>query len=315
MANIIKPSFSGLATGHPRYARLHKFYNFGTDNRELVADTALTVSGMALVNDADVGDSRSLVTGAAMTQTISIPQDATVIVVVAGRGARLASATFFGNGLGTNSVEMRYNYGSGGRFQSGYRGASGTTRSPLYANAFSSDAQYLTGLAFGATLCDTETMTQSLNGVTQTNTYTTGGAAFASSPVQMPFASSVDATANFSLAAIIVLTGISTEAELNADTTNPWAFLQQAATLDAVDGDDSISQGQQDIVINVSNIPTGMVPIRAGAHGTAGVGGTDFTGFSVAAGTTSGSYTITADVPVGIATSTSTQCYVEYDAE
>jgi len=88
-----------------------------------------------------------------------------------------------------------------------------------------------------------------------------------------------------------------------------------AATVLSVDGDNSVAQGQQDIVINVSGIPSGNVPVRAGAGGTAGVGGTDFTGLSVVAGTTAGVYAITCDVPVGIPTSSSAQCYVEYSPE
>jgi hypothetical protein len=83
----------------------------------------------------------------------------------------------------------------------------------------------------------------------------------------------------------------------------------------SVDGDNSISQGQQDIQIVVNNIPAGNVPVRAGVGGTSGVGGTDFTGFSSVAGGTAGSFTITADVPIGIATSSSVQCYVEYAPE
>lgn len=79
----------------------------------------------------------------------------------------------------------------------------------------------------------------------------------------------------------------------------------------SVDGDNIITQGQQNIDIVVNNVPTGEVPIRAGAHGTNGVGGTDFTGLTYVAGGTAGSFTVTADVPLGITVSTNTQCYVE----
>lgn len=315
---IIKPSFSGLATGHPRYARLHRFYNFGANNRELVTDTALTVSGAALVDDPDIGDSRGFVTGATVTEQISLPQECTIIMVLAGRGTRVTgdpALAICGSSGAANKCYFGYNYSSGGRWTYGYRGATGTNRSPLYTNGYANDGEFATGHAVAAVFSATATMRAAVDGVSQPQTDVQTSENLGSNPLLMPFFPTIGANANFPVGAIIVLTGISTEAELVADTADPWAYLSEAPSITNIDGDDIITQGQQNITITVANIPTGMVPIRAGAGGTNGIGGNDFTGFVATPGGTAGSFTIECDVPIGIATSTSTQCYVEYAPE
>lgn len=319
MAQHIKPSGTpALDTGHALYSAISRFLVFGGYDRELVENTALTVTGAAVVTDSDIGSARAFVTGSAVAETVAMPETCTILVITAGRGVRYGSsasdAVFIGHDNSGNSVRFGWTPSSYGRVYVTRRGSSGATRT-LYGASFASDGDFNTGLAVAATVSATATMKTCVNGTVSgtTDTGTTG--ALSSSPFNVPIGTPMGASANFPIGGIVIFNRVLTDQELIDVTNVPWGLLLTPASIVSVDGDNSISQGQQDIQTVVNNIPAGNVPVRIGAGGTNGVGGTDFTGFSAVAGGTAGTFTITADVPIGIATSSSVQCYVEYAPE
>lgn len=327
MATFVKPSaITGLNAAHPLYADIVKFFEFGVLDKELVSDIDLTIAGAAVVNDADIGPAREFIAGATVAESAAIPQDCTVLLVTAGRGARtvggaaVCDANFLWLSTSGNKIGLRYGYASGGRFEARYDGASGATKD-LNSNAFGSDGAFNTGHAFAVHYADTETRKTCLNGTIGSATDAVAGGALGSPPVSVPFFATngtviIGSGANFPTGALVVFDRLLTDAELQDITSDPWAMLDSGpavGTLTGVQGSDIIANGEQNITGSVTSIPDGNVPTGVRIGSTAGVGGTYLTGFSYATTATAGVFTFGADVPSGITTGTNMEVAVDYE--
>jgi len=326
MSTFIKPAFTGLNAAHALYANIHRFYEFGVEDKELVTDTALTITGADVVDDPDIGLSREFVNGSTCSDSVSIPQDCTVLLITAGRGTRVTGGAaacdcnFMYLSTSGNKISFRYGYGGGGRFESRYDGATGTLRD-LNSAAFANDGAFNTGHAIAFHYADTEVRKSALNGtVGATTDSTTGGGTLGSPPVSVPMfvtngTVTIGTTANFPVAAIVVFNTLLSDAELQDVTSDPWDMLDQGAAVGdvtGVQGVDVIANGEQNIVIDVTGLPAGQVPQAVRIGSTAGVGGTTLTGFTYATTATVGTFEITADMPTGITTGTNIEVAVDY---
>jgi hypothetical protein len=316
MPTILKPStISGLATGHALYSNITSFLEFGVTNTNLVGGAALTTTNAAAVNDPNIGSARTFTSASSVTQQLSVGNNNTVLVVMRPNHTRIDSNSTFDvvNLYAGDAIRCGYSPYNGSQWTTSIRGNFGAYRD-FGTTALANDAAFNTGQAVAYHFSATAVCKIAANGTVDSATNSGTTNAFSTSPLNCPLIGNFGSIANVNIGAIVVFNKLLSDAEMQSVTTDPWAMLAQAPALVSVDGDNSISQGQQDIQIVVNNIPSGNVPTRAGAGGTNGVGGTDFTGFSYVAGT-AGVFTITADVPVGISTASSTQCYVEYAPE
>lgn len=312
MAQFIKPASVALNTAHALYANIHRFYEFGVLDKELVTDTALTISGASVVTDADIGVSRAFVNGATISESASIPQDCTILLVTAGRGTRVTGgaaacdANFLYLNSSGNKIQLRYNYASGGYFTSRYDGASGAQKD-LNGNSFANDAAFNTGLATAFHFADTETRKSALNGTLGSATDAVAGGALGSPPISVPFFATngtvtIGTTANFPVGAIVVFNTLLSDADMQSITADPWQLLIEPAEITVIDTDDILVDGQQNFTATIVNVPSGEVPLTARIGSTAGVGGTLLSGFSAATTGTAGTFVCTMDLASGIAT-------------
>jgi hypothetical protein len=242
-------------------------YGGGVD-KEIVTDTALAITGAAAVVDAAVGPSRQCVAGCVLPN-IEVPDDNfTIISVVAQRGPRTSGGGVCNVQIlylneARNKVRMDYNYASGGRYQLAYEGTNLGDRT-WNANSFSSDAEFNTGHALGAHYgSTTDPLKACLNGVIQTLTDANISGALESGFQSVPVMPSVGTSAIANLSMILVLTGLSTDAEFIADTTAPFAFLESPPAIVNINGTNQVRRGQQNVLISLSNMPTGSVVTAA----------------------------------------------------
>lgn len=326
MATFVKPAaVSGLNAAHALHADIVQFFEFGVLDKELVSDIELTIAGAAVVSDPDIGPSREFIAGATVAESLNIPQDCTVLLVTAGRGARtvggaaVCDANFLWLSTSGNKIGLRYGYASGGRFEARYDGASGATKD-LNSDAMGSDGAFDTGHAFAVHYADTETRKTCLNGTIGAATDAVAGGALGSPPVSVPmFVTNgtviIGSGANFPVGALVVFDRLLTDAELQDITSDPWAMLDSGpavGTLTGVQGSDIIANGEQNITGSASSIPDGNVPIGARIGSTVGVGGTYLTGFAYTTTANAGAFNWEADVPSGITLSTNMEVSVDY---
>lgn len=262
MATNPKPSaILGLNTAHPDFGSLHRFYEIGLLNRELVTDTALTMANTEFINDPDIGPARSFVGAPALSTlapALSVPTDSTVILICAGRGTRIAgtsSVQFLYAFTSSNKVALTYNYGSGGRFQFQYEGSNAGESALWSSNVFASDLQFLTGHFVAVDYTAEGPRTVCINGVMQTTSESTVSGALSPDPHTVPLMSAIGSTANFSVGAIAVFHPALSTARKQAVTTQPWLLLRQPPAITNFDGDNVIYRGQTDVQINMTDSP------------------------------------------------------------
>lgn len=250
MTQHIKPAISGLNSGHALNGNILKFFEFGQLDKELVSDTALTISAAPVVTDADIGTARQFVTGSSVSDTFSVSVDSTVLVVLAARGSRLYSGAglAFVNLNGGSAYRLDYSASTNGRFRSTIRSNAGAYRE-LYSDSFANDAAFNTGHAVAAHFADTETMKTCLNGVigTATNTGTTN--AFVEMTASL--LQNASASDDFSVGAIVIFDKLLSDAELQSVTSDPWALTAVANVAPVIDTPEPDLTIPTDATVNV----------------------------------------------------------------
>jgi hypothetical protein len=242
-------------------------YGGGID-KEIVTDTALAITGAAAVVDAAVGASRQCITGCSLPN-IDVPSDNfTVIAVSAMRGPRtsgggVCNAPILALNLTRNKVRMEYNYASGGRFNLIYEGTNGGDRT-WNTNPFSSDAEFNTGHALGAHYgSTTDPLKACLNDVIQTLQDANTSGPLEAEGQSVVIMDNIGTSAIVNLSMILVLTGLSSDAEFIADCTDPYAYLESPPSIVNINGTNQVRRGQQSVLIDLQNMPNGSTVTAA----------------------------------------------------
>lgn len=254
MATYTKPAISGLNTGHALYADIQAFMEFGQLDQELVGSTALTTTA-ALVNDVYIGDSRTFdATADAVTETISVTGDCTILLVARLTGTRASgnnSKIMFAQYNSTDQIELFYEGFSPYKYKTSSRIAGGSYVATS-ADGFANDTLYGDGHTVAAVFDVNGTNKICIDGTLQADTSATAAGPYSGTPT-LSFMNSVGSTASVNLGAIVVFNRALSDAELQSVTSDPWALTVSSAALTA----DSITSGTiragDTVTINLSN--------------------------------------------------------------
>lgn len=258
--SYVKPEgITGLDTGHALYADVERFYEFGQLNKELVSDTAITTTAVAVNDDVDIGDCLEFdAAGDVVTPSLSFDGGGKTILLV-----HKVNATF---GSGTADVGYLYmvdaghildiNLRNGTQYSTTLRGNYGTELI-LNSNALADQAALDALRCVAITLSATGGIKYAINGVIDNSTATTTNEFLTAKNVAIMSTFGAGVTSD-RLGALVLFDRVLTDGELTTLTANPWGLVgvpDPRAIVD-IDTDNIVQAGQVGVMITCNSLDT-----------------------------------------------------------